>query len=78
MTPQLFIPRENTVLFIPCLLSHGVIPLLPITPPPPPPPLPAERRGTRPGIARLGLNVVCRCRVVPHRRDLSAHGADRG
>lgn len=36
MTPQLFIPRENTVLFIPCLLSHGVIPLLPITPPPHP------------------------------------------
>lgn len=34
MTPWLFIPSENTVLFIPCLLSHGVIPLLPITPPP--------------------------------------------
>lgn len=34
MTPWLFIPSENTVPFIPCLLSHGVIPLLPITPPP--------------------------------------------
>lgn len=32
VTPRLFIPSENTVLLIPCLLSRGVIPLLPITP----------------------------------------------
>lgn len=32
--PWLFVPSENTVLFIPCLPSHGVIPLLPITTPP--------------------------------------------
>lgn len=31
--PWLFIPIKTMVLFIPCLLSHGVIPLLLITSP---------------------------------------------
>lgn len=74
MTPWLFIPSENTVLFVPCLLSHGVIPLLPIRPPLPPP---AERRGARPRIARSWLKVVHRCWVIPHGQDLP-WGAEGG
>lgn len=57
VTPGLFMPSGTTALLIP----GGEIPLLPI--------ILAEKRGKRPGIANLGLKVLCTCWVMPHPRD---------